>query len=145
MKQKKFVLTEKEERKIVKAIQKAELHTSGEIRVHIDADSSQNHFETAVSVFHSLKMNQTRERNGVLFHIAPKDHNITIIGDEGIDAVTSDDFWDKIKRKVTKNFKKGKYVKGLKKGIKMAGKSLKKYFPYQSDDSNELPDDISWS
>jgi uncharacterized membrane protein len=29
-------------------------------------------------------------------------------------------------------------------GITMAGSELKKWFPYQSDDVNELPDDISF-
>lgn len=140
-----FFLTPKQEKKIIKAIREAEQQTSGEIRVHIDAETSPNHFETALNVFHSMKMNETMHRNGVLFHVSPKDHNFTIIGDEGIDAVTPDDFWDEIKRKVIKKFKKGKYAKGLTKGIKMAGEALQDHFPYQNDDKNELPDEISWS
>jgi len=140
-----FFLTKKQQKKIVEAIQKAERHTSGEIRVHIDADSSQNHVETSISVFHTLKMEETKHRNGVLFHVSPKDHNLTIIGDVGIDEVTPDDFWDEIRRVVISKFKKGKYAKGLAKGIKMAGEALQEHFPYQKDDRNELPDEISWS
>ena len=142
---KEFSLSKKEEKKIIKAIQEAERNTSGEIRVHIDAEPSTNHLEVAAAVFHSLKMDETKERNGVLFHVSPKDHNFTVIGDVGIDAVTSDVFWDEIKKTVVKKFKKGKYSKGLTKGIKMAGEALKEYFPYQDDDKNELPDEISWS
>ncbi len=141
---KEFSLSKKEEKKIIKAIQEAERNTSGEIRVHIDAEPSENHLDMAVSVFQSLKMNETRHRNGVLFHVSPKDHNFTVIGDIGIDAVTPDDFWDEIKQKVIKKFKKEKYAKGLVKGIEMAGVALQKYFPYQNDDKNELPDEISW-
>lgn len=139
-----FFLTKKEQKKIVKAIQKAEKHTSGEIRVHIDADPAENHLEVAAAVFHRLKMTETKDRNGVLFHVSPKDHNFTIIGDIGIDAVTPDDFWDDIKEVVLKKFRKGQFAKGLKKGIKKTGKALKKYFPYEDDDKNELPDEISW-
>lgn len=139
-----FFLTKKEQKKIVKAIQKAEKHTSGEIRVHIDADPAENHLEVATAVFHRLKMTETKDRNGVLFHVSPKDHNFTIIGDIGIDAVTPDDFWDDIKEVVLKKFRKGQFAKGLKKGIKKTGKALKKYFPYEDDDKNELPDEISW-
>jgi len=140
-----FFLTRKQEKKIIKAIREAERNTSGEIRVHIDADSSLNHFETAVSVFNSLGMNGTKDRNGVLFHVSPKDHNFTIIGDIGIDKITPDGFWDEIKKKVTKKFKKGEFAEGLTKGIKMTGKALQKHFPYKDDDINELPDEISWS
>ena len=139
-----FFLTKKQQKKIVEAIQKAERNTSGEIRVHIDADAAENHLEIAIAVFHSLKMNETRDRNGILFHISPQDHNFTVIGDVGIDAVTSDDFWDEIKKTVIKKFKKGKYAKGLIKGIEMTGLALQKHFPYQDDDKNELPDEISW-
>lgn len=89
-------------------------------------------------------MTETKDRNGVLFHVSPKDHNFTIIGDIGIDAVTPDDFWDDIKEVVLKKFRKGQFAKGLKKGIKKTGKALKKYFPYEDDDKNELPDEISW-
>lgn len=69
----------------------------------------------------------------------------TIIGDEGIHNVTSDDFWDEIKEEVILYFRKEDYVKGLCQGVKKTGKALKKYFPYQEDDVNELPDEISYS
>lgn len=142
---KEFSLSRKEEKKIIKAIREAERNTSGEIRVHIDAEPSGNHLDMSVAVFHSLKMDQTKDRNGVLFHVSPQDHNFTVIGDIGIDEVTSDVFWDEIKKTVIKKFKKGKYVKGLILGIEMAGEALKEHFPYQDDDKNELPDEISWS
>lgn len=141
---KEFFLTKKEQKKIIDAIQEAERNTSGEIRVHIDADPSENHVEVAVAVFNSLKMSETRDRNGVLFHVSPKDHNFTVIGDEGINAVTSEDFFDEIKETVINKFKKGKYAKGLIKGIEMTGIAMQKHFPYQDDDKNELPDEISW-
>ena len=138
-------LSPKDEKKIIKAIQKAEKNTSGEIRIHIEFESSANHLEKALEVFERLEMNQTKDRNGVLFHVSPDDHNFTIIGDEGIDNATPDDFWDDIKADVVKHFKKEHYVKGLCKGIKKTGKALKKYFPHQEDDTNELPDEISYS
>ena len=141
---KEFFLTKKEQKKIVKAIQEAERNTSGEIRVHIDREPAPNHLEVATAVFHSLKMSETRDRNGVLFHVSPKDHNFTVIGDIGINEVTSDDFWDEIKNTVIEKFKKEKFAKGLIKGIQMAGVALQDHFPYQNDDKNELPDEISW-
>ena len=41
-------------------------------------------------------------------------------------------------------FKKEEYTQGLVKGVIMIGEKLKAFFPYQSDDVNELPDDISY-
>ena len=89
-------------------------------------------------------MSNTKDRNGVLFHVSIVDHNFTIIGDAGIDQKTNDDFWDEIKDKVIKKFKKGKFTKGLVLGITRAGEALKIHFPYQEDDINELPNEISW-
>ncbi|MFA7616117.1 MAG: TPM domain-containing protein [Weeksellaceae bacterium] len=142
---KKRFLTKKEEKRIVKAIRKAEFETSGEIRVHISFESAEDHWQKAVEVFDFLKMSETKDRNGVLFHVSPNDHKFIIIGDQGIDKKTPPDFWEEIKKEVAKKFKQGKYRKGLTKGIKMTGRALKKYFPYQNDDKNELPDEISWS
>lgn len=138
-------LTRKDEDKIIAAIQKAERDTSGEIRVHIEFEPSKNHLEKAVEVFNRLGMDQTKNRNGVLFHVSPADHFFTIIGDRGIDEVTPEGFWDEINTLVLNHFKQENYVKGLCEGIKKTGKVLKKHFPYQDDDVNELPDEISYS
>ena len=138
-------LSSKQEQKIIEAIQLAEKNTSGEIRVHIEFESSTDHFQKAYDVFQHLEMHQTKERNAVLFHVAPYDRNFTIYGDVGIDKVTPDDFWEEIKNEVISYFKEDRYTKGLCVGIEMAGEALKKYFPYQEDDQNELSDEISYS
>ncbi|WP_313385402.1 TPM domain-containing protein [Chishuiella sp.] len=144
-KKKNKFLSSKDENRIIEAIQKAEKNTSGEIRIHIEFESSSDHFQKALEVFETLEMHKTKDRNGVLFHVSPSDHFFTIIGDEGIHNVTPDDFWDEIKEEVILYFRKEDYVKGLCQGVKKTGKALKKYFPYQEDDVNELPDEISYS
>lgn len=136
----------KQEKKIVKAIRKAEAKTSGEIRVHIGFDGSHNHLEKAIHIFYQLKMQNTRNRNAVLLHICPQDRTFTIVGDMGIDAVTPDDFWEKIKNKVVKKLKQERFIEGIKLGIKLVGKALEEHFPRtgEEDDINELPDEISY-
>ena len=136
-------LTSKQEAKIVEAIRIAEENTSGEIRVHIEEKSEKPPIERATEVFNTLKMYETEARNGVLFYINVSGNQFAIIGDEGINKVVPSDFWECTKEVVLKNFTQKKNKKGLVKGIKKAGEQLKHYFPYQSDDTNELSNEIS--
>ena len=54
-------LSSKDEKKIIEAIQKAEKNTSGEIRIHIEFESSLNHFDKALEVFEQLEMHKTKD------------------------------------------------------------------------------------
>lgn len=136
-------LTPEEEQEIVQAITIAETNTSGEIRVHIEEHSEKQPLERAQEVFLTLNMQQTKARNGVLFYVCVADKKFAIIGDEGINNVVANDFWDGTKNVVIENFKVGNYKKGLVDGILKAGEQLKHFFPYQSDDIDELPNEIS--
>ncbi len=136
--------SEEEKTSIKQAILQAETNTSGEIRVHVESMCRTNVLDRAADVFHALKMDQTELRNGVLFYVAVKSHHFAIIGDEGINAVVPENFWEEIKDMMERHFKENEFAIGLKKGIELTGLSLKKHFPYQSDDVNELSDEISF-
>ena len=133
-----------EEEQIVAAIKAAEKNTSGEIRVHIEASSKgKDPLERAVQVFQELEMHQTEARNGVLFYLAYEDHAFSIFGDQGINQKVPVGFWDSTRNQMQTAFKKLAFTEGLIAGITEAGEVLKAYFPYQSDDQNELDDSIS--
>lgn len=136
-------LTKQDEQEIVSSIVEAEKNTSGEIRVHIEEHSEKSPLDRAQEVFFELKMNETQDRNGVLFYICVSDKKFAIIGDKGINDVVESDFWDCTKDTVIANFKEGNFKKGLVEGVLQAGQRLKHYFPYQSDDTNELSNEIS--
>ena len=136
-------LTKEEEQEIVQAIVTAEKNTSGEIRVHIEETSEKPPVERAKEVFSSLEMHKTEARNGVLFYIGVANKGFAILGDEGINNVVEADFWDCTKDLVLEHFKNKEFKKGLVEGILRAGEKLKHYFPYQSDDTNELSNEIS--
>ena len=129
---------------IEQAIKEAELDTSGEIRVHLESKCPSDPLQRAVYIFNYLKMSNTQARNGVLVYVAVESRKFAIIGDAGINNVVPDNFWDDIKDKMRASFLQGNYVEGLVIAIKETGASLKKYFPYQSDDVNEQPDEISF-
>jgi uncharacterized membrane protein len=140
----KTFLSETEQTQVVQAIQEAEKRTSGEIRVHLDRTSGGNVNRKAVAVFRWLKMHKTDARNGVLIYLAVEDHEFAIIGDQGVNQVVPSGFWDTTRDAMQAAFKKGQFAEGLMAGIREAGEQLRLHFPYQSDDVNELPDDISF-
>jgi uncharacterized membrane protein len=139
----KFFNTE-EKKQITDAIAQAELNTSGEIRLHVEGKCKIDVLDRAAYVFEKLEMNKTAQRNGVLFYLAVYDRKFAIIGDAGINQLVAADFWNETKETMLEFFKEGKFADGLSKGILMAGEQLKTNFPYQSDDVNELSDEISF-
>ncbi|WP_320168169.1 TPM domain-containing protein [Mangrovibacterium marinum] len=136
--------SEAEKKQITGAIKTAELNTSGEIRVHVEGRCRGDVLDCAAYWFGKLKMHQTEARNGVLFYLAVSDRKFAILGDAGINAKVPEDFWDTIKEQMLIRFKEGRFADGLSEGILLAGEQLKAHFPYQSDDVNELPDEISF-
>lgn len=129
---------------ITNAIRAAERNTSGEIRVHIESRNKADVLDRAAYIFDKLKMQKTELRNGVLFYLALDDHKFAIIGDIGINQKVPENFWEEVKENAIAYFKEDKIPEGLEAGILKAGEQLKKYFPYQKDDVNELNDDISF-
>ncbi|WP_462318337.1 TPM domain-containing protein [Marinilabilia sp.] len=138
------LFSEEQKAKIVEAIKEAELNTSGEIRVHIEKSCPEDVMDRAAFIFEKLKMHKTELRNGVLFYLAVKDRKFAILGDAGINAKVPEGFWDTIKETMVNHFKEGDFAGGLTRGILMSGEQLKAHFPYQTDDVNELSDDISF-
>lgn len=136
--------SETQQKKIVQAIQEAEKNTSGEIRVHLDNSCPNDPKERAIAVFNQLKMYQTELRNGVLFYMATQDRKLAIVGDKGINEVVPLNFWDDVRDTMLSHFRQAEFDKGLIKGIEMTGEKLKAFFPFQSNDTNELSNDISF-
>lgn len=137
-------LSKREEEEIVEAIRQAERTTSGEIRVHLEPSTGKlDIFERAMEVFHALKMDNTKEANGVLIYVAVEDRNFVIYGDKGINDVVANDFWESTKELIVSHFKKDHFKDGLVEGVLKAGEQLQKHFPWDEDDTNELSDQIS--
>ena len=136
-------LTASQEQRIIEAIKTAEKNTSGEIRVHIEKNTEKPPMERALEVFHFLKMDTTKLRNGVLLYIAVESRKFVILGDEGINNKVPKDFWETEKEFVLSHFAKGEFEKGIEQTIIKVGEKLKDFFPYQSNDTNELSNEIS--
>ncbi|MFI3314640.1 MAG: TPM domain-containing protein [Rikenellaceae bacterium] len=138
------ILTKEQELLVTSAIGVAEKGTSAEIKVHIDKHCKENPLDKAVETFFFLEMQKTAARNGVLIYLAYKDRKVAIIGDKGINELVDDSFWDSTYSIMKEEFVKGDICQGLCKAIENVGDKLKEFFPYQSDDVNELSDEISY-
>ena len=136
-------LSASDEQEIVEAIVTSEKNTSGEIRVHIESHTRLDHFERAREVFHLLKMDNTKEENGVLLYVAVNDRKFAICGAKGIDKIVPENFWESTKDIIQHHFKQGDFKNGILEGVLKAGNELEKHFPWQHGDTNELSNEVS--
>lgn len=138
-------LTTTQEQQVIAAIRKAECTTSGEIRVHLESHCAGDAYQRAQEMFHLLKMDNTKEENGILFYIAVTDRKFAIIGDRGIHNHVGAQFWVEIKELLSLRFSNSGFHTGLIDAIQLTGARLAQYFPWDVDNINELPDEITTS
>lgn len=136
-------LSQLDHERIVGAIKEVEAKTSGEVRVYVQ----RGHFEgealpRAEKKFLELGMERTRERNGVLIFVAPREQKFAVIGDEGIHQKCGQQFWQELVEKMRVHFQEEEFTGALVEAIDSAGRLLARYFPKSSDRGNELPDSI---
>ena len=137
-------LTADQQATVVDAVRLAEKRTSGEIRIHIDGECEGNPMERAEEVFGKLGMHRTELRNGILIYLACNTKVFAIIGDKGINDLVPEHFWEDVIEVMGREFHEGRFTEGLVQAVLKAGDKLQEYFPHQSDDVNEQPDEISF-
>lgn len=142
-KRKEFFSPDEQER-IISAIRQAEQQTSGEIRVYTESRCRfVDPLDRAAEIFWGLKMDLTKDRNGVLVYVAMKDHQFAILADQGIHEKVGQAFWNQEVAVMTTHFKKAHPAEAIEAVVNDIGVALKTHFPYdRSNDKNELPDDM---
>lgn len=136
-------MNKEDKKEIIEAIIKAEKMTSGEIRVHIQSKCTGDVFDHGKKIFQKLKMDKTKDRNGVLVILAKDSKKFAILGDKGIHEKVGDSFWNETRDKMLNHFKKDEIKEGIITGVLSVGEKLKEYFPYEKDDKNELSNSVS--
>lgn len=137
-------LSEQDLADIKQAILSAELDTSAEFRVHIEETCPGDVLRRASDVFLELGMHKTSRRNAVLFYVALKNRKFALIPDYGILEKDTEDFLENLKMEMLDYFRDNNFSDGLIHGIGRAADFLRQVFPYQKDDVNELPDEVSF-
>lgn len=139
-----YILSELQQKNIIAAIKLAEKNTSGELKVHIEENCvGGDPMVRAKEVFAYLSLQKTAQRNGVLFYLAYEDRKFAVFGDKGINEKVGQTFWNSTKELMKTYFQKEDFENGLCLAITEAGNKLKHYFPYNTDDKNEISDEIS--
>jgi uncharacterized membrane protein len=124
------------------AIAAAEARTSGEIRVIVDHRPIEEAVSFARAEFLRLGMQQTRDRNAVLFFVAPASQSFAIIGDEGVHQKCGNEFWSEVAASMQAAFRREDYTGALAGGIARAATLLAEHFPRRPDDRDELPNTV---
>jgi uncharacterized membrane protein len=122
------------------AVRAAERLTSCEIRVAIPRLSWGDIHRSAERAFTALRMDRTRERNGLLLYVAPRRRRFAVVGDVGIHARVTPTFWAEIAQRLTAALRDGELTTGLNQTIAELGALLAPLFPIGPADINELPD-----
>lgn len=140
---KRAFFTPEEQQLMVEAIQRAEKNTSGEVRFFVESKCKYvDPVDRAKEIFFGLKMDQTKDRNAVLLYMAMDDHQLALFADEGIYQRLGSAYWKEEVIKIVAHFTKYDYARGICHIIHDIGEALKREFPYESNDKNELPDEI---
>jgi uncharacterized membrane protein len=132
---------------ITAAVQAAELTHGGEIRFAVEDAldpwallRGQTPRERAIEVFSQLRVWDTQHNNGVLVYLLLADHALEIVADRGIHALEAADTWNAICRQIEPAFRRGEYRAGALAGIASAAQVLRRHFPHEGGDANELTD-----
>jgi uncharacterized membrane protein len=132
------------EEAVVAAVQSAELKTSGEIRVHLSRNPlAGDAMREAQRIFTKLKMDQTKDHNGVLLYINLNQQRFAFYGDSAIHEKVGQSFWDDLAGSFLQTMKSGGLVRALEHVVDQVGIELSRHFPRQADDKNELEDTLS--
>ena len=98
--------------------------------------------ERAVRAFYEKGLYRTRHETGILIFISIFEHKVWILGDRGINARIPPESWEKLVQALTSGIKEGRACESLCKVITSCGEELSRHFPRESDDINELKDEI---
>ena len=132
---------------ISKKIKEMEKITSGEIRVAVKESvpfikKKKDIKELAHEEFYDLKMNETRDKTGILIYILLASRLFYIVADEGINSKVEQKTWDDIRNEMENQFKLGHFVEGVVSTIGRVGEVLSEFFPIKKDDTNELSNKV---
>ncbi len=121
------------------AIERLERETSCELRIHVEPRGAPSE-AFARALFAELSMSQTRRRNSLLLVVWLEGAAIAVVADEGVSDVVA---WRSLRDAVRRAEGAG-WPERVESVSRRLAVTLAASFPHPTDDTNELPDEISW-
>ena len=98
--------------------------------------------ERATRYFMESGVYNTKDRTGILIFISIMERRVELLADSGINAKIPKDKWQNIVNNIIKGIKQKEIAAHLSESIIECGDLLTQHFPIQSDDTNELANNI---
>lgn len=95
--------------------------------------------QRALALFHSHRMDRTRDRNAVLIFVSLLEHRVVILADRGIDERAPEGTWRRIRDRLTAGLRAGRAVEALRIAIEEIGNLLAAHFPRDSAQEGDQP------
>ena len=96
----------------------------------------------AIRAFYEKGLHRTRRKTGVLFFISLLERNVWVLADKGIHEKISQVKLNAFARTISTGIRNGDAAGALVTVIHEAGELLRRHFPIEDGDTNELPDAI---
>lgn len=96
--------------------------------------------ERAIEVFSSLRIWDTAANNGVLIYLLLAERDVEIVADRGFNGLVAPAEWEAICLEMEACLRDGKFEAGALLGIERVDALLRRHFPGNADNANELPD-----
>jgi putative membrane protein len=96
----------------------------------------------AAAAFQHNRLRNTEDSTGILIYISLYEHQVKVIGDDGISAKLAHTDWEHICDAIIKDFKEKQYTSGIVEGINLSGKLLAEHFPIKEGDKDELANEL---
>ncbi|MBN1835605.1 MAG: hypothetical protein JW820_07125 [Spirochaetales bacterium] len=94
--------------------------------------------EAALTSFYRQRLNDTRDKTGILIYVSVFERRAVVLADEGINAKVDPQTWQEVVKIVTAGIRRRSQGDGLCQAVRRCGELVQERFPRKPDDTNEL-------
>jgi putative membrane protein len=94
--------------------------------------------EAALTSFYRQRLNNTRDRTGILIFVSVFERRALVLADEGINAEVSQETWQEIVDTITQGIRQRRQADALCQAVRRCGELIREKFPRRRDDTDEL-------